>query len=89
MLHKKERELRKILKKYPHRKRGMLPEYQELKKIVDARHKPENVKHVLCSKCNHRCHAHTSYGDCHRQTCPCKRCDCPRCDLEYNNSLID
>ena len=85
MLKKRERELREYLKKYPPRKKQMLPEYQELKKIVDQRHKTTNIVQMLCSACGHRCHMFAEHGWCNDQTCPCRHCDCPRCDLEYNN----
>ena len=84
MLKRRERELREYLKNYPPRKKQMLPEYQELKKIVDQRHKTTNIVQMLCSNCDHRCHMFTEHGWCSSQTCPCRHCDCPRCDLEYN-----
>jgi hypothetical protein len=87
MLKKKERELREYLKHYPPRKKQMLPEYQELKKIVNQRHNASNIKDSLCSNCDHRCHQFSEYGWCHNDACACRHCDCPRCDLEYNNPI--
>ena len=85
MLIKREKELREYLKKYPPRKKQMLPEHQELKKIVDQRHKTYNIENHLCSKCDHRCHMFTEHGWCSDPACACRNCDCPRCDLEYNH----
>ena len=85
MLIKREKELREFLKQYPPRKKQMLPEHQELKKIVDQRHTAYNIENHLCSRCDHRCHMFTEHGSCSSQTCPCRHCDCPRCDLEYNH----
>jgi hypothetical protein len=84
MLKKKEREIREYLKKLPHSKRARTTEYQELKKIVNQRHKTVNIEDSLCSKCDHRCHMFTDYGWCNDPACPCRHCLCPRCDLEYN-----
>ena len=85
MLKRREKELREYLKKYPPRKKQMLPEYQELKKIVNQRHNVNNIKDSLCSNCDHRCHMFTEQGWCREWPCPCRQCNCPRCDLEYNH----
>ena len=82
----REEQLRNYLKTLPYNKRGRTAEYQELKKIVNARHAGFNGK---CANCGHTgCHAFNGVGEkvtgkCSSASCNCVRCLCNHCDLNW------
>ena len=85
-LMKTEEELRSYLNTLPYNKRGRCPEYQDLKNIVDARHKDLEGK---CANCGHGgCHAYAGIGEkvtgkCSSSSCDCVNCLCRNCDLNW------
>ena len=82
----KEEQLRGYLKTLPYNKRGRVAEYQDLKAIIDARHKDLNGK---CANCGHGpCHAYAGAGEkvtgsCSSASCDCVHCLCKNCDLNW------